>query len=518
MFGRNKLLEIEEHSIKNANLYFKFETFEMRKRKSPIAKNLMQNSIAGMFSAIEIHNKPSINYRYEMVALLLLNSWELLLKAYLYKFHKSIKLFHKDGTTKQFENCLNIVHDKIGKDFAPELENLNVLYGYRNQVAHFYIDDLDPIIFSLISKSIIFYSKFLKAHFKYDVSEQSNLILLPIGFKRPMSPIDYISNTSVNQKASTEIKEFLQTIVSATRRLNNNEIDEPIFIDFRMNLTNVNRITNADLIAGIDNTKQNELVITTKKDSKIVTVSTTGEKIVLSRDKSESQGNLLYEELQEGIFDEINNIVDANRLLAKDNSRFMLGDRIYYRIYSERQHVNFNIEIFELLAKTAMLEFYSPFLFWLTKLPAKNIVDLLLNIYEEPKRPKIQNFLKIIHLLGDDAVKLFSKLLEKKYKGILQKPDFYHTFFEIAKNKQTNLILKCLKATSGKVLYDNSTYNDFIMDNNLAKNKLSQECLNYFNEKSNQKSLLKELDYLSYGPLLVNNEIIFQELKARLES
>jgi hypothetical protein len=93
----------------------------------------MKNSIAGMFSAIEIHNKPSIEYRYEMVVLLLLNSWELILKAYLYKFHKNVKLFHKDGTTKQFGNCLNIVHEKIGKDFAPEQENLNVLYDYINR-------------------------------------------------------------------------------------------------------------------------------------------------------------------------------------------------------------------------------------------------------------------------------------------------------------------------------------------------------------------------------------------------
>jgi len=31
----------------------------MQKRKSPIAKNLVRNSISGMFSAIEIHNKPT---------------------------------------------------------------------------------------------------------------------------------------------------------------------------------------------------------------------------------------------------------------------------------------------------------------------------------------------------------------------------------------------------------------------------------------------------------------------------
>ena len=78
---------------------------KMRKRKSPVAKSLVKNSIAAIHSAIEIHNKPSFNYRYEVVVLLALNSWELLIKAYLYKFHKNVKLFLKDGTTMRGSQC-----------------------------------------------------------------------------------------------------------------------------------------------------------------------------------------------------------------------------------------------------------------------------------------------------------------------------------------------------------------------------------------------------------------------------
>jgi hypothetical protein len=173
----------------------------MRKRKSPIAKSLLKNSIAGMFSAIEIHNKPTIKYRYEIVVLLVLNSWELLLKGYIYKFHKDVRLFLEDGTTKPFENCLNIVNSKIGRDFNAVQENLKVLYNYRNQVAHFYISELDPIVYSLVSKNVIFYSKFLITYFSIDLSKVSDLILLPIGFKKPISPIDYISNNSINKNA-----------------------------------------------------------------------------------------------------------------------------------------------------------------------------------------------------------------------------------------------------------------------------------------------------------------------------
>src|SRR5437868_6328677 len=111
----------------------------MLKRKPPIAKNLLQNSISAMFSAIEIHNKPKISYRYETVVLLMLNAWELALKAYLYRYHKDFRLFYKDGKTKTFESCINSISSKLGNKIIPTTENLMVLYSYRNQVAHYYI-------------------------------------------------------------------------------------------------------------------------------------------------------------------------------------------------------------------------------------------------------------------------------------------------------------------------------------------------------------------------------------------
>ncbi|WP_396153536.1 DUF3644 domain-containing protein [Flavobacterium sp.] len=482
----------------------------MRKRRSPIAKNLLKNSVAGMFSAIEVHNKPIIAYRYETVVLLVLNSWELVLKAYLYKYHKTVKLFHKDGTTKQFENCLNITVDKIGKDFIPISENLIVLYEYRNQVAHFYLEELNPILFSLISKSIIFYSKFIKLHFKVDLSEEANLILLPIGFKRPISPVDYISTNSVNSKASLELKEFLQSIVNASRRLNDVNIEETIFSDFKMNLTNVTRTTNADLIAGIDNTKKNELVVTTIKESKKIIVSNSGDNVNLTRDKSQSQGTLLYEELQDGIFDEINNIVDANKILARNDSKFVLGSQLYYRIYSERQYVNFNIEVYELLAKTALLDFNAPFLYWFTKLPGKNAAEILLQLYHQGKANKIMSLNRMSVLLGDGAAKKLQAKFADKFKGLAQKPLYVYSQSELIKSKQTDPVLKCLKASPGKMILS-KTYSEFIKDPKLSKSTLSKECFKIFNEESDQKAILRELDFLAYGDQMVANAELVNE-------
>ena len=491
----------------------------MRKRKSPIAKSLIKNSISGILSAIEIHNKPTIKYRYEIVVLLILNTWELLLKGYLYKFHKEIKIFQKDGTTKSFKNCLNIVNTKIGKDFNPVKENLKVLYGYRNHIAHFYIKELDTIIYSLIRKNVIFYSRFLLQYFKVDISETSDLILLPIGFKKPISPLDYISNSSISNSASEEVKAFIKSIVDASKRLNRNNIDETIFVDFKMNLTSINRTKNADIIAGIDNTKENELVFKVSKRPKTIISSNVGEKIILTRDKSESQGILYYESLQDGIFDEINNIVDANHLLSKGTSQFMLGLPLYYRIYAERQYVNYNIDKFELFAKTGMMEFYAPFLYWLLKLPEDKIAKLLFENYHQCKSPNINNLIKILILLGSEAIDIFYKLFEKKYKIVVQKPNFYYNFHNLIKRKKTNLILKALKTTRNSKVDlinkdKNYTIEDFLDDNNLSINQLSTVCLDLYIGEKKLRSVARDLDFLAYGNVLIGKkDKIINELK-----
>ena len=66
---------------------------------------LLDKSIDSMLSAIEIYNKPNFNYREETFAVLAINSWELLLKAYLLKLNRYVikslyvlePLLKKDG-------------------------------------------------------------------------------------------------------------------------------------------------------------------------------------------------------------------------------------------------------------------------------------------------------------------------------------------------------------------------------------------------------------------------------------
>jgi hypothetical protein len=158
-----------------------------------ISEALIENSKSAVIGCVELHNKPVFRFRYEVCTILAINGWELLLKAYIAENHPEIKLIRKDGTSKPFEECVAFVSSQLGKEFRAEEENINKLYEFRCHVIHFYKDHIGTILYSLLHKSIVFYNMFLQKHFNIDLAEETNLMILPIGFKPFATPVDFLT-------------------------------------------------------------------------------------------------------------------------------------------------------------------------------------------------------------------------------------------------------------------------------------------------------------------------------------
>lgn len=223
-------------------------------RGKSVTKLLLDSSEAAIFAAIEIHNKPHISYRYPTSVILIINAWELVLKAYVYKFVDKRKIYENSKTkhTISFTKALDITKNHIGvlkqnKNFAATYENLKKLNEYRSSNVHFYENSLDPIVFMLISKAVINYDDFLKRYFKKDITRNDNLIILPVGFKLPFDPIDYLK-----QDYGSAHNEFVNNVVQTVRNLSEQGIQENIVIGFDVYTASQKKIENADLVAAID--------------------------------------------------------------------------------------------------------------------------------------------------------------------------------------------------------------------------------------------------------------------------
>ena len=220
-----------------------------------IIDKLIHNSKSSQLACIEIHNKPIFPFRYELCTILNINSWELILKAFILKNHPEIKVIKDDGTTKPFDECLGFVSSTLGKDFSITKQNLERIYEYRCNIIHFYQDDIDILLYSLLGKNMLLYHEFLLKYFEIDIANETNLILLPIGFKKPVSPIDYLSNESQIEKSSQAVQTFVKSILKSTEMISEEGIEDSILFSFKMSLINENRVKNPDIIAAITKDK-----------------------------------------------------------------------------------------------------------------------------------------------------------------------------------------------------------------------------------------------------------------------
>jgi hypothetical protein len=228
----------------------------------------------------------------------------------------------------------------------------------------------------------------------------------------------------------------------------------------------------------------------------------------------------MHEELSKGIFEEINNLIDVNHLLSTDSKKFILGEELYYRIYSERQHVSFNSELFETFTKVGFTQFYCPYLFWLTKLPPKIIGRIISESLKNYKYPSVNSLIQLMILLSGRGIDLLEKIFKKNYQSIAQAPSYYYTFLEILKNRNnSNLFYKSLRVSKGKELdfkglNKNASVEEIIKNKGEFTGVLSALCFSVFEGEKANKGICRTMDTLIYGKFISDNsEEIMNEVE-----
>jgi hypothetical protein len=343
--------------------------------------------------------------------------------------------------------------------------------------------------------------------------------LLPIGFSKPYSPIDFISSSSAIKASSIAIKEFIKGIIDSTNKLAKAGIEEPIIVDFKMSLMNEKRIKNADIVAGINNQIDGLPSFTVNSSTNIRMTNLPGAPLVrVTRNKEESNGILCYEQLAEGVFDEINNLLDANSLLAKDRNIFLLGEILYYRIYAERHYVKATNDKLLMLVKTAISTFNSaaPFYFWLIKLPPDLIANIILKYSNSKKDNHVRAILRIAVLTSPIIVKWLFRKHEVLFKNDPQPPAYYWNLKEAFEKKdKLNNILRAIDKTIGtKIELSNGgqgvTVKEVLSKPDIAIDYLSQACIDIFNGNKEIRSSARALDIIAYGSVLekVKDDIV----------
>lgn len=126
-----------------------------------LTHKLIEKSQGCFLLALELYNKPTIQYRTESFAILATNSWELLLKARLYEksdgkmpsiFRKKVRNQKRESIS--IDECLNKAFDD-GND--PVKRNIEFISELRNEATHLVIDYFNPYYSRVFQACVINY-------------------------------------------------------------------------------------------------------------------------------------------------------------------------------------------------------------------------------------------------------------------------------------------------------------------------------------------------------------------------
>lgn len=139
--------------------------------------SMLDKSEEAFLMAIEIYNKPTINYRLEGFSFFICNAWELLLKAKMLKENEKIYYQDKPTRTISLTNCITHI---FTNDKNPIRKNLEIIISLRNTSTHFIIKELENIYLPFMQACVINYSQKLFEFFERDITNRINSSFLTL--------------------------------------------------------------------------------------------------------------------------------------------------------------------------------------------------------------------------------------------------------------------------------------------------------------------------------------------------
>lgn len=182
-------------------------------------KRLADNSLSAMLSAVEVYNKPQMTYRDEVTVMLVVNAWELALKATLRQKNRSIFYPKKRGEkyrTISLDDVLNRMTSH--KLWPPEVDgaatsaNVRALTEYRDRAIHLYnAQGLGAVIYPFLQQNVLNYRDFMLAKFKKDLADSMTWQLLPLGATAPADAVQFM-RVDKNARMVAEVQAFIDEV------------------------------------------------------------------------------------------------------------------------------------------------------------------------------------------------------------------------------------------------------------------------------------------------------------------
>ncbi|MDM5140219.1 DUF3644 domain-containing protein [Aeromonas bestiarum] len=220
-------------------------------------QQLIKRSLDAFTLALEVYNRPSLCNRVEAFTILMVNSWELFLKAEILDALGEEKVFYKNGKSISISDALSL---RI-QNSDPVKRNIDTLISLRDQATHLLIPELQPQLSRLFQANVFNYQERYKNQMGNSPLAGQSVGMLSLVIDGPTPEIGVIQK-NYGVLAATEVAKFIQSFEHTNRELNSDKFS--INIEYKLAL--VRNPNKSDLTLSTGEQGQKAIIITQAKD------------------------------------------------------------------------------------------------------------------------------------------------------------------------------------------------------------------------------------------------------------
>jgi EC042_2821-lke REase/Protein of unknown function (DUF3644) len=222
-------------------------------------RKLSDNALAAMLAAVEVYNKPQMTYRDEVTVMLVVNAWELALKATLRQ--AGVSIFYPKRRGERYRSIA--LDDALGRVSANKLwptgidgaaltANVKSLSEYRDRAIHLYnAPGLGAMMYPFLQQNVLNFRDFMFARFNKDLADSITWQLLPLGAKVPADGVQFMK-VDKGTSMLAEVELFIEELRKIMRAAEAAGSDTAfVATTYDINLQSVKKMTSADLVVAV---------------------------------------------------------------------------------------------------------------------------------------------------------------------------------------------------------------------------------------------------------------------------
>lgn len=218
---------------------------------------LVSRSLDAFTLALEVYNRPSMKNRVEAFAIMMVNAWELLLKAEILKAEGYEKIFYNGDKSISISDAVK----RRLQEKDPVRINLETIIDLRDHAIHLLIPELQPQLSRLFQATVLNYQTRYRNEMGNAPLAGQSVGMLSLVVDGPAPEVALIQKLYGKHVAQT-VANFIKRFDDTSKTVNSTEFSIPV--DYRLAL--VKREDESDLSLSVGDAGEEAIIITKTKD------------------------------------------------------------------------------------------------------------------------------------------------------------------------------------------------------------------------------------------------------------